>query len=698
MHFVKHSLILAMLAVLTGCGGGSSSSSSPTTGTTPEAPDDSTTIASVSPQSAVIGVVTTFTLSVQNLNEKLQVSLSNCKNISALTGTTTVVKFTCVPQSEGQQVLVIKDAKNANLFSSNMTFETASNTGNTIISDIVVPNEVITNKLASFTINGINLTNTLQIGLSQCTDPTQTSITSTKIVFTCLPQISGAQILTISKDDVVLDTRNINVQSPPPLLTGSWRQTAANGCTGTVGGEAIVGVRSNKPLFTFVGDVENQVRLLGNEGISYITANCSEVDPAPTTPPRTVFALTTGIATPVAIYDNIGAVQKTGDTFYYPVTTTYNNNSTATPPATAIVFKNPDTFCLFDGVVNAANISQYIQNVDLTRLGCFARSTTLPFSQETPSAGAFFSEAVNALVERSANESILNLLNPIAQSGQTGYVLLGDTLSLRPEANTGSPNAYNLFTQITEAPNFKFAYQIKDEPIQDANFTANRLSSLNQLGSEGFLFLGQTQLSPVSQPKTLYSKTTNPLVATSKTFAYQIRSDSDINTTKLVSTLDALGATGCRFVDIRLQTTPASTYTTVCVNSSQHTGIFTYRYVPYPTSTRTEALTALLNAQKSNGFYPIRVMTVGANAIPHILFEYDSTFAANIGEMQYKVYSQTLPNNLPELRNLLNDQGSLGWHLWSPINTVGNTPLATIFASIPFPHLPDGESVSLDPR
>lgn len=697
MHFVKHSLILAMLAVLTGCGGGSSNAPAPSGGS-PTTPEDTVKVSSVTPLTATVGVLSTFTLTGQKITEDLRVNLTNCDNISSLSGTTTQVRFTCTPRTTGVQTLTVKTAAGVTLLTGEITVQATPPADSIVISNVSVPTEVVTGDLASFTITGQNLTNTMQITLTQCLNLTQNDVTPTKITFTCLPQLAGTQILEIKSAGKLLDTRQITVQPPKPKLTGSWRQTAAEGCTGTVGGEAIVGVRSNKPLFTFVGDIKTQVRLLGNEGISYTTVNCSEVDPVPTTPPRTVFALTTGIATPVAIYGNIGAVQRTGDTFYYPVTTTYSNNSTATPPATAIVFKNPDTFCLFDGVVSAANISQYIQNVDLTRLGCFTRSTTLPFSQEKPSAGAFFSEAVSALVERSANESILNLLNPIAQRGQTGYVLLGDTLSLRPEASTGSPKAYNLFTQITEVPDFTFAYRIKDEPVQDANFAANRLRDLNQLGSEGFLFLGRTQLSPVSQPKTLYSKTTNPTAVTSKTFTYQTRNDSDVNATKLISALDALGATGCRFVDIRLQTTPANTHTTVCVNSSQHTGAFAYRYVPYPTSTRTEALTALLNAQKSNGFYPIRVMTIGTDAVPHILFEYDSAIESNIGSMQYKVYSQTLPNNLPELSNLLNDQGSLGWHLWSPINTVSNTPLATIFASIPFPHLPDGEPVSLDPR
>lgn len=111
--------------------------------------------------------------------------------------------------------------------------------------------------------------------------------------------------------------------------------------------------------------------------------------------------------------------------------------------------------------------------------------------------------------------------------------------------------------------------------------------------------------------------------------------------------------TGCRFVDTRLQTTAATTRATVCVSNNRHNGTFSYRYVPYPVSTRTDALKALLDTQKSNGFYPIRVMSLGAAATPH--FYLNTTIATNVGLIQYKVYSQALPSNQPELISLLND-------------------------------------------
>ena len=76
MHFVKHTLILAMLAVLTGCGGGSSSAPPPV-GPTPEVPDDATVISSITPESAVVGVKTDFVMKGQRLNSSLLVSLSN---------------------------------------------------------------------------------------------------------------------------------------------------------------------------------------------------------------------------------------------------------------------------------------------------------------------------------------------------------------------------------------------------------------------------------------------------------------------------------------------------------------------------------------------------------------------------------------------------------------------------------------------
>ena len=701
MHFVKHSLILAMLAVLSGCGG-SSSSGAPTT-SNPDTPAENTMVVSgVNTNTAIIGTLSTFILSGSNMSSNMQVSLPNCENISALSGSTISVKFTCTPRAAGTQVLTVKTAAGATLFTSNINLQATAPAETVLVNSVEIPSKITVGDLATFTINGQNLSGTLQVILPQCQNLTPISITPTKIVFTCTPQVAGAQKLTIRDANGVTldDTRTVTVQNPAPTLTGSWRQSVADGCTGTIEGETIVGVRSKLPLFTFIKDSDTQVRLIGNEGVGYLSTDCSETTPT-TSPDATIppqFALSTGMPKFTAIYSNVGAVQQTsGLHYYYPVETSYNRDGTVTANATAIVFKDKDTFCLFGGVVSAANISQFIQSISPNTPGCFARSSKAPFSQEAPTSVAFFSKSVNALLERSTDESILNLLSPINQRGQTGYVLLGDSRSLRPEINGNQPKTYNLFTQIDVASGFTFQYRVEDEPVQDANFAANRLSALNALGLQGFLYLGQTQLSPASPPKTLYAKT-SPAVSTSKLFAYQMRSDSDLTASKLVEILDGFGATGCRFVDTRLQATATNTRATVCVNSNRHNGTFSYRYVPYPVSTRTDALKALLDTQKSNGFYPIRVMSLGAAATPHILFEYDSTIATNVGLIQYKVYSQALPSNQPELISLLNDQGTLGWHLWSEINDVSGNPLATIFASLPFPSLADGEPVVLNRR
>lgn len=695
MHFVKHSLAVAMLAILTGCGGGSSNNTAPVNNT-PDTPDEVTAVSSVSPQSAVVGQLTTFTLSGQRMTSNLQVSLPNCQNISALEGSTTKVTFTCTPQTAGTHVLTVKTAAGATLFTGNINLQATAPAEDIIISSVEMPSNVTVGQQASFTIKGQNLSGTLQINLAQCQNITPLEITPTQIRFTCTPQVAGVQTLTIlSAAGTTLLTRTVSVQSPPPVLSGSWRQTAAEGCTGSIDGETIVGVRSKKPLFTFISDAEKRVRLIGNEGFGYSTVDCSETTQTPATATTPTFALTTGIAKFSAVYDDVGPVQKINDVYYYPVHTTYSNNSLATPSATAIVFKNADTFCLFDGVVTSANVTQFIQNVDLTQLGCFARNSKSPFSQDAPSLSAFFSKSISALVQRSDGESILNLLSPINQRGQTGYVLLGGVKSLSPVINSNGLQTYNLFTQISVASEFSFEYRIEDEPAQDANFESNRLKQLNDLGLQGLLFLGKKQLNAFSEARTLYVKAT-PATGTLQAFEYRQRRDSDVTATKLIGILDAYGADGCRFVDTRLQATPANTRATVCVNSNRHIGTYSYRYVPYPESTRTDALKALLDTQKLSGFYPIRVMSIGTDATPHILFEYDSSVATRVQGMQYKVYSQALPSNEPELDGLLNDQGKLGWQLWSEIDDLSGSHLGTIFASLPFPHLPDGESVVLD--
>ena len=685
MHFVKHSLALAMLAILTGCGG---SNSTPSAGGSSETPAENTLVVSnVSPQSAVIGVLTTFTLSGSNMNSKMQVSLPNCQNISTLSGSTTSVKFTCTPQTASTPILTVKNEAGTTLFTKEMPFQTTAPAEDIIVSSVEIPSVVTVGQIATFVIKGQNLPNTLLIGLPQCSNLTQTSITATQITVTCTPQAAGTQELVIfSETGTELGSGSVIMQNPAPTLTGSWRQTAADGCMGTdsIGGETVTGARSKQPLFTFVEDndpetlVRVRVRLLSNEGFAYSTTDCSD------TP-----YITTGIANFATIFNNIGAVQQTsGLNYYYSVNTSYSSTGFSSPNATAIVFKNTDNFCLFNGTVTPANISEFVQNINANTAGCFTRSTKVPFSQIPPAILA--TQSRSELVERQNGELLLNVLERLNQRGQSRYVLLSEAKSLRPEINASSSKTYDLLTQIAGFSNLTFNYVPQDEPFQDASFNTKRLQQLNDLGSQSLLFLGKKQLDAFFGAKTLYAR--NNL---SQTFSYQLRSDSDVNATKLISILETQGAQGCRFIDMRLQATPANTYATVCVDSNLEAETFKYRYVEYPASTRTDALTSLLDTQKKEGYYPIRVFSLGDSS-PRILFEYNSRIGQGIQAMEYKVYSQTLPNNQPELTSLLNDQGKLGWHLWSQMNDPSGNHLATIFASLPFPHLPDGEAAVLD--
>ena len=692
MHFVKHSLLVAMLAILTGCGG-SSNSTAPMV-TTPDTPvENLTVVTDISPKNAVIGQVTTFTLTGSNMNGQLQVSLPSCLNISALKGTTTSVSFTCTPQAEGTPILTVKTAAGVSAFTSEIKFQATGTVGNITISRVDMPSKVTVGQQASFTITGQNLPETLQIGVEECQNTTQTNSSATEITFTCTPRTAGTQrIIILSPEGVSLYSGSVLVQSPPPLLTGTWRQTTANGCTGTIEGETVAGARSKKPLFTFVKNdtaavnSDARLRLISNEGFAYTTTDCTDTS-----------NITTGIARDTAIFDNVGAVQQTsGLNYYYPVDTVYRATQPALPAATAIVFKNTDTFCLFDGAATAANINQFIQNVDLTTSSCFARSAELPFSQIAPA--TLLTQSTSQLLQRPDDALTLAILERLNQRGQSRYVLLREAKLLQhilsSSNNTTGPKTYDLFTQIAGFSDLTFSYQTLDEPSQDTNFEINRLKQLNDLGSQSWLFLGKKQLDAFFGAKTLYAK--NNL---SQTFSYEMRNDSDVNATKLISILDAQGASGCRFIDMRLKANTTNTQTTVCVNSSRNNGAFSYRYVAYPTdATRADALKALLDGQKLEGFYPIRVWSLTAGDTPRILFERDSSIGAGIQGMQYKVYSQSLPSNQPELANLLNDQGKLGWHFWSQINDPTGKPLATIFSSLPFPQLPDGEAVVLDRR
>lgn len=693
MHFVKHSLAVAMFAVLTGCGGGSSNNTAPVD-TTPDTPDDVTTITSVSPQTAIIGQLTTFTLSGQKLSDSLQVSLPNCQDISWVASPTTAAKFTCTPQAEGTQVLTVKNATGTTLFTSNITLQATAPVEDVIISSVDIPTNITVGKITSFTLKGQNLSSTLKIDLPQCQNITPLDITSAQSRFTCTPQLASQQTLNIYDTlGNTLFTKIITIRNPPPTLSGSWRRTTANGCTGSVEGESIAGVQSKLPLFTFIqntdSNADTRLRLLDNEGISYLSNDCSVT--VSSTDDTAKSASITGIAKTAAIYEDVSTAQQINGFNYYSLKTAYSNNNTATPAATAIVFKDDNTFCFFDGTVTPTNISQFIQSVDTTKIGCFARSNNIPFSQTPPS--TLLTTSTSVLTARNDGELLLNVVERLNQRGQLGYQLLSEGKLLSPELNTSNKKTYDVLTQITTLSDLKFTYIPKDEPSQNSDFEDNRLAQLNEFGSQNLLFIGKKQLDAFFGAKTLYVK--NNL---SEQLAYLLRSDSDVNATKLISILDAQGQTGCRFVDIRLRATTANTYTTVCVNSSRNTGTFSYRYIDYPQSTRTDALQALLEEQKLEGFYPIRTMNIATNATVKLLFERDSSIAQGIQDMQYKVYSQALPSNQPEVASLLNDQGKIGWHLWSQMNGADNQFLATIFASLPFPHLPDGEPAILDRR
>lgn len=691
MHFVKHSLAVAMFAVLTGCGGGSSNNTVPVD-STPDTPDDVTTITSVSPQTAIIGQLTTFTLSGQKLSESLQVSLPNCQNISWVESPTTAAKFTCTPQAEGTQVLTVKTATGTTLFTGNITLQATAPAEDIMISSVEIPTNITVGEVTSFTLKGQNLSSTLQINLPQCQNITPLDITSVQSRFTCTPQLAGQQTLNI--DDSLgntLFTKIITIRNPPPTLSGSWQRTTANGCIGSIEGESIAGTQSKQPLFTFVQNSDpnsdTRLRLLDNEGISYLSNDCSVI--VNSTDNTVKSASTTGIAKIAAIYEDISAVQQISGFNYYSLKTTYSNNNAATPAATAIVFKDDNTFCFFDGTVTPTNIAQFIQSVDTTKIGCFARSNNVPFSQTPPLVRLTTSSSI--LTARNDGELLLNVLERLNQKGQLGYQLLSEGKLLSPELNTNSKKTYDILTQITSLSDLKFNYIPKDEPSQTSDFEKNRLTQLNELGSQNLLFIGKKQLDAFFGAKTLYVK--NNL---SEQLTYLLRSDSDVNATKLISILDAQGLTGCRFVDIRLHATTANTYTTVCVNSSRNIGTFSYRYIDYPESTRTDALQSLLEEQQQEGFYPIRALNIAPDSTVKLLFERDSSIGQGIQDMQYKVYSQALPSNQLEVASLLNDQGKLGWHLWSQINNSDNQFLGTIFASLPFPHLPDGEPAVLD--
>lgn len=264
-------------------------------------------------------------------------------------------------------------------------------------------------------------------------------------------------------------------------------------------------------------------------------------------------------------------------------------------------------------------------------------------------------------------------------------VNLGTTIG---DANT---KTYDLLSQVSVFENLDYTYQQRDH--SDLTNNTALLARLNEEGILGKLFLGDKQLDLFFGPKATYVKTN-----LSQTFAYQLRTDAAVTSTTLVNILNEQGKQGCRFVESRLQGVATNTRATICVNNNRHNGVFDYRYLPYPESTRADALKALLDTQRNEGFYPIRVLTLNSTTTPQILFERDSVVEDVVKFIQYKIFSQALPNNQPELTRLLDDQGKIGWHFWSQITHPSNNHGVSIFASSPFYHLPEGEAVVLNPR
>lgn len=687
MHFVKHSLALALLAILTGCGGNSDNSAPSSSGSGSNTPDPAvTTVASVSPTTATVGTLTTFTISGQRLSSSLQVSLANCQNISGLSGPTTGARFTCTPQTAGTERVTVRTADGTTLFSGDITFKAPDPAEQITITNIEIPSALRIGQIATFTINGENLPDTLQISLPQCTNITQTSITPTKVVFTCTPQAAGTYTLRV-RSAAGVDLNNGGQPTVvPAALTSTWRQTTANGCTGSVTGEAIAEGRSVTPLFTFVTDSKQRVRFMGNDALSYLSDDCSV---STSTTDVIQAAPTTGVTRFAAVYDNVSEPQLAEGVVYYTVDTTFSNDNPAVPSATAIVFKDANTFCLFNGTVSPSAVKQFIDGVDINQRGCFARGLNLAFSQEQPE--NFLSSAEAQLIPRVDGELLVNVIDRLNQRGQTGHVLLREAQSLRSALIGDTRKTYDLVSQLSGFSGLTFNYRQESAATSDDA----RLIKLNELGQQGWLFIGDKRLDAFFGTRPTYART-NFNKERGHRFTYQQRTDSDvIDNTKFVSILNAQGTQGCRFIESVAQV-PASTRKTLCVNNSRINSAFNYRSLAYPTSPRTDAFKALLDTQRADGYYPIRILDLGDDIPPQILFESNRDAIQDIRSFQYKIFSQPLPDNQPELDSFLNDQGRLGWQLWGEVPNATGQHLATVFARSPFPHLADGEPAVFD--
>lgn len=148
-------------------------------------PDPEPVISSISPLTAALDELTTFTITGEYLPSTLAFWAEDCENVTSLGGTSTSMQFSCTPSwTTGKKDGEVKDAAGGkSLHSFTIDVEETEIPEVTSVS----PNKATLDELTTFTVAGSNLPSTLAFWIADCDNVTSLGGTSTLMKFNCTP-------------------------------------------------------------------------------------------------------------------------------------------------------------------------------------------------------------------------------------------------------------------------------------------------------------------------------------------------------------------------------------------------------------------------------------------------------------------------------------------------------------------------------
>ncbi|MCI5178254.1 MAG: DUF1566 domain-containing protein [Candidatus Electrothrix sp. AW3_4] len=148
-------------------------------------PDPEPVINSISPLTATLDELTTFTVTGEDLPSTLALWIKDCENVTSLGGTSTSMQFSCTPSwTTGKKAGEVKDAEGGEILH-NFTIDVEETEIPEVTS--VSPNKATLDELTTFTVTGEALPSTLALWIKDCENVTSLGGTSTSMQFSCTP-------------------------------------------------------------------------------------------------------------------------------------------------------------------------------------------------------------------------------------------------------------------------------------------------------------------------------------------------------------------------------------------------------------------------------------------------------------------------------------------------------------------------------